>query len=81
MKLDTKAVKSIILTYAIPAVPLALAAYALNASALIKVLSFASGVVAIAIRQANPKDPFTVKLLTFVKAEIDSTIDNQTPKA
>lgn len=80
MKLDSKKIKSLILTYGIPTLPLASAAFALNASLLIKVLSFASGAIVVIGRQANPKDPFTLNLLAIAKQEIDATLKNQTKK-
>jgi len=80
MKLDTKKIKALILTYGIPTLPLASAAFALNASLLIKVLSFASGAIVVIGRQANPKDPFTLNLLAIAKQEIDATLKNQTKK-
>lgn len=80
MKLDSKKIKALILTYGIPTLPLASAAFALNASLLIKVLSFASGAIVVIGRQANPKDPFTLNLLAIAKQEIDATLKNQTKK-
>ena len=80
MKLDTKKIKALILTYGIPTLPLASAAFALNASLLIKVLSFASVAIVVIGRQANPKDPFTLNLLAIAKQEIDATLKNQTKK-
>ena len=82
MKLDSKKIKSLILTYGIPTLPLASAAFALNASFLIKVLSFASGAIVVIGRQANPKDPFTVNLLAVAKTQIDAELAKQKkPKA
>ena len=80
MKLDSKKIKALILTYGIPTLPLASAAFALNASLLINVLSFASGAIVVIGRQANPKDPFTLNLLAIAKQEIDATLKNQTKK-
>lgn len=80
MKLDSKKIKALILTYGIPTLPLASAAFALNASLLIKVLSFVSGAIVVIGRQANPKDPFTLNLLAIAKQEIDATLKNQTKK-
>lgn len=78
MKLDSKKIKSLILTYGIPTIPLAIAAFALNASLIVKVLSFASGAIVVIGRQANPKDPFTLNLLAIAKNEIDSELTKQT---
>jgi hypothetical protein len=77
MKLDTKKIKALVLTYGSLSLPVATAAFAMNASTLVKVLSFASGLLPVIARQVNPKDPFTVNLLAVAKAEIDSELAKQ----
>ena len=82
MKLDSKKINSLLLTYGSLALPVAVAAFAMNASGLVKVLSFASGLLPVIARQANPKDPFTINLLAIAKAEIDAELAKQKkPKA
>ena len=77
MKIDWKKVKSVALTYAVLALPLATAAFAMKASALVKILTFLSGLLPVIVRQANPKDPFTLSLISFAKNEIDAQIEKQ----
>ena len=80
MKIDYKKIKPIVLTYASLSAPVALAAFAMNASGTVKLLSFFSGFLAVATRQANPKDPFTLNILAVAKAEIDATIAKKSAK-
>ena len=82
MKLDTKKLNALLVTYGSLAFPVAIAAFAMNASTLVKILSFASGLLPVIARQANPKDPFTVNLLAIAKTEIDAELAKQKkPKA
>jgi len=82
MKLDTKKLNALLVTYGSLALPVAIAAFAMNASTLVKVLSFASGLLPVIARQAHPKDPFTVNLLAIAKTEIDAELAKQKkPKA
>jgi hypothetical protein len=82
MKLDTKKLNALLVTYGSLALPVAIAAFAMNASTLVKVLSFTSGLLPVIARQANPKDPFTVNLLAIAKTEIDAELAKQKkPKA
>jgi len=77
MKLDSKKINALVLTYGSLALPVATAAFAMNASGLVKILSFASGLLPVIVRQAKPKDPFTVNLLAIAKAEIDAELAKQ----
>ena len=77
MKLDTKKINALLITYGSLALPVATAAFAMKASTLVKILSFASGLLPVIVRQANPKDPFTVNLLTVAKTEIDAELAKQ----
>jgi hypothetical protein len=82
MKLDSKKINALLITYGSLALPVAIAAFAMNASTLVKVLSFASGLLPVIARQANPKDPFTVNLLAVAKTQIDAELAKQKkPKA
>lgn len=67
MKIDWKKAKSVFLTYASLTLPLALAAYGLDAPTIVKVLTFISGLLAIITRQINPKDTFEIALLTALQ--------------
>lgn len=78
MKLDSKKIKALVLTYVSLALPVATTAFAMNASGLVKALSFLSGLIPVIARQANPKDPFTVNLLAEAKNQIDAEIKKQT---
>ena len=80
MKIDWKKVKSLVLTYATLALPVATAAFAMNASNTVKVLSFLSGFLAVIGRQVNPKDPFTMNLLKTAQDEIDKELDKAKSK-
>jgi len=77
MKLDSKKIKALVLTYGSLTLPVATAVFAMNASGLVKVLSFLSGLIPVIARQANPKDPFTLNLLAVAKSEIDAEIAKQ----
>lgn len=79
-KYDSKKIKSLILTYATPTLPLAIAAFSLNASGIVKVLTFLSGALAVVGREMNPKDPFTMNLLKVVQSEVDSELAKQKKK-
>jgi hypothetical protein len=82
MKLDSKKIKALVLTYASLTLPVATTAFAMNCSYSVKILSFFSGIIPIIIRQSNPKDPFTVNLLAVAKTEIDIELAKQKkPKA
>jgi hypothetical protein len=82
MKLDSKKINALLITYGSIALPVAITAFAMNASAFVKVLSFASGLLPVIARQANPKDPFTVNLLAVAKTQIDAELAKQKkPKA
>jgi hypothetical protein len=77
MKLDSKKIKALALTYGALTLPVATAVFAMNASGLVKVLSFLSGLIPVIARQANPKDPFTLNLLAVAKSEVDAELDKQ----
>jgi hypothetical protein len=77
MKLDTKKIKALVLTYGALTLPVATAVFAMNASGLVKVLSFFSGLIPVIARQANPNDPFTLNLLAVAKSEIDAELAKQ----
>lgn len=82
MKLDSKKIKALLLTYGSLTLPIATAAFAMNASALVKILSFVSGLIPVIARQVNPKDPFTLNLLSVAKTQVDAEIEKQSkPKA
>ncbi len=80
MKLDSAKVKSLVLTYGTITLPVATTALAMNAAPIVKVLSFFSGALALIVRQANPKDPFTMNLLKVVEEEINTTLEKTTKK-
>lgn len=80
MKIDWKKVKSLVLTYATLSLPFATAAFAMNASATVKLLSFLSGVLPVIARHANPKDPFTMNLFAVAKTQVDAELEKQTKK-
>lgn len=80
MKIDYKKIKPIVLTYASLSAPVAIAAFAMNASGTVKLLSFLSGFLAIATRQANPKDPFTLNILAVAKTEVDAALAKKSSK-
>lgn len=67
MKVDWKKVKSVVLTYATLTLPLAIAAFSLDAPTWVKILTFISGLLAIVRRQMNPKDEFELAALTSVE--------------
>jgi hypothetical protein len=48
---------------------------------MVKILSFASGLIPIIIRQANPKDPFTVNILALTEAQIEAQLAKAKAKA
>ena len=75
MKIDWKKVKSLVLTYATPTLPLAAAAFQLNASNAVKVLTFLSGALAVIARQVNSKDPFTCNIFHVAQAEVDAELE------
>lgn len=77
MKIDSKKTKALLLTYGSLALPVATAAFAMNASFVVKILSFASGLLPVIIRQANPKDPFTINLLAVAQAQVDAELAKQ----
>lgn len=79
-KIDWKKVKSLILTYATPTLPLATAAYSLNADSIVKFLTFLSGVLAVIAREKNPKDPFTINLLKVAQEEVDKELEKAKAK-
>lgn len=81
MKIDWKKVKSLALTYASLALPIATAAFAMNATPIVKLLSFLSGLLPVIARQVNPHDPFTCNLLAVAQTEIDAELKKQTKKA
>jgi hypothetical protein len=80
MKLDSKKVKSLVLTYATLALPLATAAYAMDASPSLKFLTFLSGLLPVIVRQVNPKDPFTMNLVKVAQDTLDKEIKKQSKK-
>jgi hypothetical protein len=77
MNIDAKKLQSLILTYGTLTLPVASTAFAMNASLSIKILSFFSGVLPVVIRQANPKDPFTINLLKEIEEEIEIVLEKQ----
>jgi hypothetical protein len=77
MKFDSKKTKALVLTYGSLALPIATTAFAMNASVLVKVLSFASGLLPVIVRQANPKDPFTINLFSVAQVQIDAELAKQ----
>jgi hypothetical protein len=82
MTLDTKKIKALVFTYGAIALPVATTAFATNANGTVKVLSFLSGLLPVIVRQANPKDPFTLNLLAVAKTELDAELKKQSkPKA
>ena len=81
MKLDTKKIKSVAVTYGTLALPVATVSFSLNASPTVKILSFASGLIPVVIRQANPKDPFTINILSLTEAQIDARLAKAKAKA
>lgn len=80
MKLDKKKVKALVLTYVIPTLPLASAAFAMDASTTVKVLSFLSGALVVVYRQVNPKDEFTCNLLHVAQVEVDKALKAELTK-
>jgi hypothetical protein len=80
MKIDYKKIKPIVLTYASLSAPIAITAFAMNASTTVKILSFLSGFLAVATRQANPKDPFTLNILAVAKTQVDAEIAKKSTK-
>ena len=79
-KIDWKKVRSVLTTYAVLSLPIASAAFAMNANGTVKALSFLSGLVAIIVRQTNPKDPFTINILKMAQAEIEAQIEKAEAK-
>ena len=77
MKIDSKKLQSLILTYGTLTLPVASTAFAMNASASIKILSFFSGVLPVILRHANPKDQFTMNLAKVAQNEIDAELAKQ----
>ena len=73
-KIDWKKARSLALTYASLTLPIATAAYAMNATTAVKVLSFLSGTLAVIAREMNPKDPFTINLLKVAQVEVDAEL-------
>ena len=80
MKLDKKKVNSLLLTYVIPTAPLASAAFAMDATPLIKFLSFLSGALVVIGRQVNPKDSFTCNLMHEAQIEVDKLLKAELKK-
>jgi len=80
MKIDAKKVQSLVLTYGTVTLPIAITALAMNASTTVKVLSFCSGLLALVIRQGNPKDPFTMNLLKIAEQEVNVELEKKTNK-
>ena len=80
MKIDAKKVQSLVLTYGTVTLPIATTALAMNAPAAVKVLSFCSGLLALVIRQGNPKDPFTMNLLKIAEQEVNVELEKKIKK-
>lgn len=80
MKIDAKKVQSLVLTYGTVTLPIAITALAMNASTAVKILSFCSGLLALVIRQGNPKDPFTMNLLKIAEQEVNVELEKKTKK-
>ena len=78
--IDWKKVKSLAITYAALALPIATAAFAMNASTTVKVLSFLSGLLAVIVRQVNPKDPFTMNMLKIAQVEVEQELEKAKAK-
>jgi len=77
MKIDSKKLQSLILTYGPMTLQVASTAFAMKASASIKILSFFSGVLPVILRHANPKDQFTMNLAKVAQNEIDAELAKQ----
>jgi len=77
MKIDSKKLQSLLLTYGTLTLPVASTAFAMNATLSIKILSFFSGVLPVVIRQSNPKDPFTINLLKEIEKEIEIVLEKE----
>jgi len=77
MKIDSKKLQSLILTYGTLTLPVASTAFAMNATLSIKILSFFSGVLPVILRHANPKDQFTINLAKVAQTEIDAELAKQ----
>ena len=80
MKIDWKKVKSLVLTYATPTLPLATAAFQLNASNAVKFLTFLSGALLVITRQVNSKDPFTCNIFHAAQVEVDAELEKAKKK-
>ena len=80
MKIDAKKTKALVITYGAITLPIATAAFAMNASSEVKFLTFLSGVLAVLARQINPKDPFTMNLLAVAKTEVDVQVEKAKKK-
>ena len=74
MKIDSKKLKSLLLTYFSLSLPIATVAFGMDATTSVKIFSFISGLLAVIIRQVNPNDPFTANILSIAKIEIDAKI-------
>ena len=81
MKLDYKKIKSVLVTYGTLALPVAVVSFSLHASATVKALSFASGLIPVIARQANPKDPFTINILALTQTQIEAELAKAKAKA
>ena len=81
MNIDSKKLQSLLLTYGTLTLPVASTAFAMNASASIKILSFFSGVLPVILRHANPKDQFTINLAKVAQNEIDAELAKEKKKA
>jgi hypothetical protein len=80
MKIDSKKLKSLLLTYFSLSLPIATVAFGMDATTPVKIFSFISGLLAVIIRQVNPNDPFTANILSIAKIEIDAEIVKKSGK-
>jgi purine nucleoside permease len=74
--MNLKKIESIIATYAVIALPLATTAFAMNATTTVKILSFASGLLAVIGRGLNPKDA-AFGIVAVAKTEVDANLAKQ----
>ena len=74
--MNLKKIESVVATYAVIALPLATTAFAMNATTSVKILSFASGLLAVVLRGLNPKDA-AFGIVAVAKTEVDATLAKQ----
>lgn len=74
--MNLKKIESVVATYAVVALPLATAAFEMKASAIVKILAFASGLLGVIGRGLNPKDP-AFGIVAIAKTEVDANLAKQ----